>query len=101
MPVELHRRAFFVFGQQDVAEKIILRDLKNKCRFGASKVAVRDPLLPEGEGQPRSSDAKAGRRHLSDRKVKDLFSEACESDIGGSLYQGIPDSAIRLYVYKS
>lgn len=42
-------------------------------------------------------------RAIADRvwTLKDLFSEACESDIGGSLYQGIPDSAIRLYIYKS
>lgn len=42
-------------------------------------------------------------RAIADRvwTLKNLFAEACEPDIGGSLYQGIPDSSIRLYVYKS
>lgn len=42
-------------------------------------------------------------RAIADRvwTLKSLFTEACDSEIGGSLYQGIPDSSIRLYVYKS
>ena len=42
-------------------------------------------------------------RTIADRvwTLKELFSDACESDIGGSLFQGIPDSSIRLYVNRS
>lgn len=42
-------------------------------------------------------------RTIADRiwTLKGLFAEACDSDIGGSLYQGIEDSQIRVYVYRS
>ena len=42
-------------------------------------------------------------RMIADRiwTLKGLFAEACDSDIGGSLYQGIEDSQIRVYVYRS
>ncbi len=42
-------------------------------------------------------------RTIADRvwTLASLFADACESDIRGSLYQGISDSQIRLYVYRS
>ena len=42
-------------------------------------------------------------RIIADRvwTLASLFADACESDIGGSLYQGISDSQIRLYVHRS
>ena len=42
-------------------------------------------------------------RELADRiwTLKRLFAETCESDIGGSLYEGITDSQIRVYIYRS
>lgn len=42
-------------------------------------------------------------RTIADRvwTLASLFADACESDIGGSLYQGISDSQIRLYVHRS
>lgn len=42
-------------------------------------------------------------RTIADRvwTLARLFADACDSDIGGSLYQGISDSQIRLYVYRS
>lgn len=42
-------------------------------------------------------------RTIADRvwTLASLFADACDSDIGGSLYQGISDSQIRLYVYRS
>ena len=42
-------------------------------------------------------------RTIADRVwiLASLFADACDTDIGGSLYQGISDSQIRLYVYRS
>lgn len=42
-------------------------------------------------------------RTIADRvwTLASLFADACDSDIGGSLYQGISGSQIRLYVYRS
>ena len=35
------------------------------------------------------------------RTLAGLFVDSCESEIGGSIYEGIPDSAIRVYIYRS
>ncbi len=42
-------------------------------------------------------------RTIADRvwTLEALFADACESDIGGSLYHGIEDSQIRLYILRS
>lgn len=34
------------------------------------------------------------------RALKYLFADICENDIGGSLYQGITDDQIRVYIYR-